>query len=185
MSQEIASSTELGVGKTVHVQKNKTSPNWGFVQKSKLRPRPCNRRKCMTRKAGEEILFKEEAWERQGRKIAEAQRRKSRYQPEFISIIKGELCVIFQEFLHLWKEQRMWNIQSTYKIMASGPTTSWEIDGETVSDFILLGSKITADGNCSLEIKRHLLLGRKVMTNLDSILKNRDIFANKGPSSQG
>ena len=59
--------------------------------------------------------------------------------------------------------------------MASGPITSWEIDGETVSDFILSGSKITADGDCSHEIKRHLLLGRKVMTNLDSILKSRDI----------
>ena len=69
------------------------------------------------------------------------------------------------------------NIQKT-KIMASGPTTSWEIDGETVetvSDFIFLGSKITADGDCSHEIKRHLLLGRKVMTNLDSLLKSRDI----------
>ena len=64
------------------------------------------------------------------------------------------------------------------KIMASGPITSWEIDGETVetvADFIFLGSKITADGDCSHEIKRHLLLGRKVMTNLDSILKSRDI----------
>ena len=66
------------------------------------------------------------------------------------------------------------NIQKT-KIMASGPTTSWEIDGETVSDFIFLGSQITADGNCSHEIRRYLLLGRKVMTNLDSILKSRDI----------
>ena len=69
------------------------------------------------------------------------------------------------------------NIQKT-KIMASGPITSWEIDGETVeteSDFILGGSKITADGDCSHEIKRRLLLGRKVMTNLDSILKSRDI----------
>ena len=66
------------------------------------------------------------------------------------------------------------NIQKT-KIMASGPTTSWEIDGETVSDFIFLGSKIPAGGDCSHEIKRHLLLGRKVMTNLDSILKSRDI----------
>ena len=69
------------------------------------------------------------------------------------------------------------NIQKT-KIMASGPITSWEIDGETVetvSDFILGGSKITADGDCSHEIKRCLLLGRKVMTNLDSILKSRDI----------
>ena len=66
------------------------------------------------------------------------------------------------------------NIQKT-KIMASGPITSWEIDGETVSDFILGGSKITTDGDCSHEIKRHLLLGRKVMTNLDSIFKSRDI----------
>ena len=61
------------------------------------------------------------------------------------------------------------------KIMAFGPITSWAIDGETVSDFIFLGSKITADGDCSHEIKRHLILGRKVMTNLDSILKSRDI----------
>ena len=64
------------------------------------------------------------------------------------------------------------------KIMASGPTTSWQIDGETmetVTDFIFLGSKITADGACSNEIKRHLLLGRKAMTNLDSILKSRDV----------
>ena len=66
------------------------------------------------------------------------------------------------------------NIQKM-KIMASGPITSWGIDGETVSDFIFLGSKITADGDCSHEIKRHLLFGRKVMTILDSILKNRDI----------
>ena len=69
------------------------------------------------------------------------------------------------------------NIQKT-KIMASGPITSWQIDGETVetvTDLILGGSKITADGDCSHEIKRHLLLGRKVMTNLDSILKSRDI----------
>ena len=66
------------------------------------------------------------------------------------------------------------NIQKT-KIMASGPITSWEVDGETVSDFIFGGSKITADGDCSHEIKRHLLLGRKVMTNLGSILKSRDI----------
>ena len=66
------------------------------------------------------------------------------------------------------------NIQKA-KIMASGPITSWEVDGETVADFIILGSKITADGDCSHEIKRCLLLGRKVMTNLDSILKSRDI----------
>ena len=66
------------------------------------------------------------------------------------------------------------NIQKT-KIIASGPITSWEIDGETVADFIFLGSKITADGDCSHEIKRPLLLGRKVITNLDSIFKSRDI----------
>ena len=66
------------------------------------------------------------------------------------------------------------NIQKT-KIMASGPITSWEIDGETVSDFIFLGSKITADGDCSHEIRRRLLLGRKVMSNLDNIFKSRDI----------
>ena len=91
------------------------------------------------------------------------------------------------------------NTQKT-KIMVSGPITSWQIGGETmetVSDFILGGSKIIADGDCSHEIKRHLLLGRKVMTNLDSILKSRDkknkkinkkqrhYFANKGSSSQG
>ena len=68
------------------------------------------------------------------------------------------------------------NIQKT-KIMASGPITSWEIDGETVEDCIFLGSKITADGDCRHEIKRHLLLGRKVMTSLDSVFKSRDYFA--------
>ena len=66
------------------------------------------------------------------------------------------------------------NIQKT-KIMVSGPITSWQIDGETVADFIFLGSRITADGDCSHEIKRCLLLGKKVMTNLDSIFKSRDI----------
>ena len=80
------------------------------------------------------------------------------------------------------------NIQKT-KIMASGPITSWQIDEEimeTVRDFIFLGSKITTDGDCSHEIKRRLLLGRKVMTNLDSILKKqRHYFVHKGPSSQG
>ena len=79
------------------------------------------------------------------------------------------------------------NTQKT-KIMASGPITSWEIDGETVetvSDFICLGSKITADGDCSHEIRRRLLLGRKVMTNLDSIFQSRHYFVNKCPSSQG
>ena len=76
------------------------------------------------------------------------------------------------------------NIQKT-KIMASGPIISWQIDGEaveTVADFIFWGSKIPADGDCSCEIKRHLLLGRKAMTNLDSILKKRHYFTNKGPS---
>ena len=79
------------------------------------------------------------------------------------------------------------NIQKT-KIMASGPITSWEIDGETmetVRDFILGGSKITVDGDCCHEIKRRLPLGRKAMTNLDSLLKSRHYFANKGLSSQG
>ena len=66
------------------------------------------------------------------------------------------------------------NIQKT-KVMVAGPITSWQIDGETVAEFIFLGSKITVDGDCSREIKRHLLLGRKVLTNLDSILKSRDI----------
>ena len=78
------------------------------------------------------------------------------------------------------------NIQKT-KIMAPGPITSWEIDGETmetVRDFILGCSKIIADGDCSHEIKRHLLLGRKAMTNLDSILRNRDITLLTGPSSR-
>ena len=79
------------------------------------------------------------------------------------------------------------NIQKT-NIMASGPITSWQTDGETVktvADFILGGSKITVDGDCSHEIKGRLLLGRKVMTNLDNIKKQRHYFANKGPSSQG
>ena len=79
------------------------------------------------------------------------------------------------------------NIQKA-KIMASGPITSWQIDRETVdtvADFIFLGFKIIADDDCSHEIKIRLLLGRKVMTNLDSIFKSRHYFANKGPSSQG
>ena len=74
------------------------------------------------------------------------------------------------------------NIQKT-KIMASGPITSWQIDGETmqtVTDYIFLGSRITADGDCSHEIKSRLLLGRKTMTNLDSIMESRDYFADKG-----
>ena len=78
------------------------------------------------------------------------------------------------------------NIQKT-KIMASSPITSWQIDGETMEtaiDFLFLGSKITADGDCSHEIKRYLLLGRKAMTNLDSILKSRQYFAKNGLYSQ-
>ena len=76
------------------------------------------------------------------------------------------------------------NIQKT-KIMASGPITSWQIDGETMRDFIFLGSKITADGDCSHEIKKRLLLGREARTNLDSVLKSKDITSpTKGPSSQ-
>ena len=75
------------------------------------------------------------------------------------------------------------NIKKT-KIMASGSISSWQIDGETVADFIFLISKITADGDCSHEIKRHLLLGRKVMANLDSILKSIDITFPKGPFRQ-
>ena len=88
-----------------------------------------------------------------------------------------------------WKTEKSnlkLNIQKT-KIMASGPTTSWQIDGEameTVTDFIFLGSKITADGDCSHEVKRHLLLGIKAMRNLENILKIRHYFANKGLSSQ-
>ena len=78
--------------------------------------------------------------------------------------------------------ERFWSL---FCKSVSCPITSWETDGETVEDFIFLGSKTTEDGDCSHEIKRRLLLERKVMTNLDSILKSRDYFANKGPSSQG
>ena len=89
--------------------------------------------------------------------------------------------------LNIQKEKTKLNIQKT-KIMATGPITSWQIDREamkTVTDFIFWGSKITADGDCSFEIKRRLFLGRKVMTNLDSMLKSRDIYlANKDLSSQ-
>ena len=85
-----------------------------------------------------------------------------------------------------WKAGLKLNIHKT-KITASGPITSWQIDGETmetVTDFIFLSSKISADGDCSPEIKRCLLLGRKAMTNLDSMLKSRHYFADKCPSSQ-
>ena len=94
--------------------------------------------------------------------------------------MKNKCCVIFKcaSFMKVKEECEKvglkLNIQKT-KIMASGPITSWQIDGETVADFILLGSKITADGDCKHKIKRRLLLGRKVKTSLDSILKSRDI----------
>ena len=97
----------------------------------------------------------------------------------FREIIKIKWCVFEKVGLKL-------NIQKT-KIMASGPITSWQTDAdtvETVIDFIFLNSKITPDDDWSHEIKRHLLLGRKVMTNLDSILKSRDITFHKGPSTQ-
>ena len=111
------------------------------------------------------------------------------YSPEFIqSSLSGRLCLLLimsypmTRLLMRVKEESekadlKLNIQKT-KIMASGPITSWQIDGETVetvTDFIFLGSKITADGACSHEIKRNLLLGRKAMTNLDSLLESRDI----------
>ena len=85
-----------------------------------------------------------------------------------------ELKTLLMTVKEEWKVGLKLNIQKT-KIMTSSPITSWEIDGETVADFIFGGSKITADGDCSHEIKGHLLLGRKVMTNLDSIFKSRDI----------
>ena len=100
---------------------------------------------------------------------------------------KKELKSILMKVKESEKAGLKLNIQKT-KIMASGHITSWQLDGETmetVTDFIFLGSKFTADGYCSYEIKRCLLLGRKVMTNLDSILKSRHYFVNKSPSSQG
>ena len=125
-----------------------------------------------------------------GIKIARRNTNNLRYAADTTLMAESE-----EELTNLWmkgKEESekvglKLNIQKT-KIMASGPIISWEKDGETVetvSDFIFLGSKITADGDCSHEIKRHLLLGRKVMTNLDSILKSRHCFANKGLSGQG
>jgi len=83
-----------------------------------------------------------------------------------------------------WKCGWKLNFQKT-TIMASDPITSWQIDGETVTDFIFGGSKITADGDCSHKIKRCLFLGRKIITNLDSTVKSRHYFPNNGPSSQG
>ena len=104
----------------------------------------------------------------------------------FNKVCANNFCTIFmaesEELKNLLMKEKeesdkvdlKFNIQET-KIMATGPINSWQIDGETVPDFIFGGSKITADGDCSNEINRHLLLGIKVMTNLDSILKNRDI----------
>ena len=97
----------------------------------------------------------------------------------FSSIVFKLMCLLWKYSMSCTrvKKKKQLNIQKT-KIMASSPINSWQIDGEmmeTVTNFILGGSKITADGDCSHEIKRHLLLGRKVMTNLDSILKSRDI----------
>ena len=111
-----------------------------------------------------------------GIKIAGRNSNKLRYADDTTLMAESEEL---KSFLMKVKEQSekvglKLNIQKM-KIMASGPITSWEIDGETVSDFIFLGSKITADGDCSHEIKRHLLLGRKIMTNLDSMFKSRDI----------
>ena len=104
------------------------------------------------------------------------------FKSHILSLLKTFLCFKYCLLMKVKEESEKvglnLNIQKT-KIMASGPITSWEIDGErveTVSDFIFLGSKITADGDCSHEIKRRVLLGRNVMTNLDSILKSRDII---------
>ena len=94
--------------------------------------------------------------------------------PPLMAESKEELKSLLMKVKEESKVGLKLNIQKT-KIMASGPITSWQINGETVADFIVLGSKITADGDCSHEIKKRLLLGRKVMTNLDSILKSRDI----------
>ena len=105
------------------------------------------------------------------------QQRSSRYAED--TILTAESEEELKSLLMKVKEENVkaglkLNIQKT-KVMASSPITSWQTDGKTVSDFIFLGSRITADGDCSHEIKRCLLLGRKVMTNLDSILKSRDI----------
>ena len=113
-------------------------------------------------------------------KIAGRSINKLRYADDTTLMAESEekpTCLLMKVKEECEKVDLKLNIQKT-KIMASGPITSWQIDGETVetvSDFILGGSKITADGDCSHEIKRHLLLGRKVVTNLDSILKSRDI----------
>ena len=90
------------------------------------------------------------------------------------SVLQVQICLLHHVFLDFLRLHSRLNVQNT-KIMASSPITLWQIDGETVADFIFGGSKITADGDCSHEIKRRLLLGRKVTTNLNSILKSRDI----------
>ena len=97
-----------------------------------------------------------------------------RYADDTTLMAESEELILMKVKEESEKVDLKFNIQKT-KIMASGPITSWQIDGETVADFIVLGSKITSDGDCSHEIKRCLLLGRKVMTNLDSIFKSRDI----------
>ena len=115
-----------------------------------------------------------------GIKIAGRNTSNLRYADDTTLMAESEVelkCLLMKVKEESEKVGLKFNIQKT-KIMASGPTTSWQIDGEimeTVSDFIVWGSKITADGDCSHEIKRRLLLGRKVMTNLDSIFKSRDI----------
>ena len=124
-----------------------------------------------------------------GIKIARRNTNNLRYAGNTTLMVESEevlkiLLVKMKERVKSWLKL---NIQKS-KIMASGPITSWQIDGETVervTDFTFGGSKITADGDCSHEIKRCLLLGRKVMTNLDTLKKQRHYFANKGPSSQG
>ena len=112
-----------------------------------------------------------------GIKIAGRNINNVRYADDTILTTESEeelKCLLMKVKEESEKVELKLNIQKT-KIIVSGPITSWQIDGETVTDFISLSSKITADDDCSHEIKRHLLLGRKVMTNLDSILKSRDI----------
>ena len=111
-----------------------------------------------------------------GIKIARRNIKNLRYADDttFMAESEEELKSLLTEMKESEKVGLKLNIQKT-KIMASGPIISWEIDGETVADFVVLGSKITADGDCSHEIKRCLLVGRKVMTNLDSIFNSRDL----------
>ena len=124
-----------------------------------------------------------------GIKISKRKINNTRYADDTTLMAESEeelKCLLMKVKEESGKVSLKLNFQKT-KIKASGPITSWEIDGETVetvSDFILGGSKMTADGDCSHEIKRRLLLGRKVMTNLDNIQKQRHYSANKGPSSQ-